>query len=139
MNESSTVYLLPQTPPCSFVLTILQLNITYNLLFIYTYWYSFFTYWVFTNLPFNVFQQVLPTLLKIGVLKLYWTISLQFDNPRINMDNFTETIFNKKRKKNLSKPTLRKTNYIAPTILLSVLRMQQQPSSRERRRNAQRK
>lgn len=98
MNESSTVYLLPQTPPRSFVLTILQLNVTYNLLFIYTYWYSFFTYWVFTNLPFNVFQQVLPTLLKIRVLKLYWTISLQFDNPRINMDNFTETIFNKKKK-----------------------------------------
>lgn len=49
-----------------------------------------------------MFQQVLPSLPKICMPKLYWTISLQFDNSRINMDNFTEAIFKKtKEKKNL--------------------------------------
>lgn len=82
--------------PNLFALTILQLKLTLTLLFV-QYLQAF--HWIFTNLPFNVFQQVLPALLKIWVLKLYWTISLQFDNTRINMNNFTEAIFKEKKKK----------------------------------------
>lgn len=82
--------------PNLFAITILQLKLTLTLLFI-QYLQAF--HWIFTNLPFNVFQQILPALLKIWVLKLYWTISLQFDNTRINMNNFTEAIFKEKKEK----------------------------------------